>query len=284
VRNKVPSSYIGVRAAQINRYVARVCVAITLVGYALCASDVRAAEVAVRERESNSYELTLTNQTPLSEREAQALIANAALSICKGLEPKLGKYRFESNQALGDGVPSREVPPFVFVQDVTCDSAPMAQVAKRVPTLKSTEDAQRVREDIKGRSEAYFRLLTANRFDDAYSQLNESALGLNKAKWTRDQRAFQLLAGDPRSIAVVTITIYDNPAEAPEPGLYVAADFNNAYQNVPFQCGYLVWYRPEGGNFEITRMEIGHVTAKQLKTIPEAQLPELKRQLRCIAP
>jgi hypothetical protein len=284
VRDKVPSSNACVRAAQLNRYGARAVAVITLVGCTSSASDVRAAEIAVRKLESNAYELTLTNQTPLDEREARAHIANAAQSICKGLEPVLGKYRFESKQPLGGGTLSREPATYVFVQDVTCGSATKAQVAKRAPTLRSSQDAQRVHNDIKSRSEAYFRLLAEKQFDDAYSQMNESALGLDRAKWTRDQQAFQSLAGDLRSIGIVRITVYDNPVEAPEPGLYVAADFSNAYVKVPFQCGYLMWFRPEGGDFEITRTEIGHVTAEQLKTIPEVQVPDLKRKLRCIAP
>ena len=75
--------------------------------------------------------------------------------------------------------------------------------------------------------------------------------------------------------------MYDNPREAPAPGVYVAVDFSNAYRNVPFECGYVMWSRPTGGEFRITRQETGHITAEQLRTIPAAQLPEIKRRLRC---
>jgi len=257
---------------------------VALTGCALWASGASAAEVAVRELGPNSYELTLTNQTPIDEKAAQAVIANAAASICKEREPVLGKYRFDSKEAIGGSATSGAPPSFVFVQGVTCGPAQKASATPRVPMLKSAQEAQRVREDIKSRSEAWFRMLAADRFDDAYAQILESTLGTDKAAWEGDQRSFQSLAGDPRSISVVAITVYDNPADAPAPGLYVAADFNNTYQNVPFQCGYLVWYRPEGGDFGITRMDIGHVTAEQLKAIPEAQLPELKRKLGCVTP
>lgn len=80
------------------------------------------------------------------------------------------------------------------------------------------------------------------------------------------------------------ITVYNNPAEAPEPGLYIAADFNNVFENIPIHCGYLMWFRPIGGTFTITREETGYVTAEQLKSISNTQLPDLKRQLRCVAP
>jgi hypothetical protein len=257
---------------------------VTLICCTSWTSDAKAADIAVREIEANSYEVTLTNPTSLGEREAQVQVANVAISVCKGLQPVLGKYRFESKEALEKSVLSRDSPSYLFVQNFTCTSAPMGAVAQRAPTLKSAKDAERVREDIKRRSEEYFRLLAADRVDDVYPQILAAALGSDKTAWVRNQRSFRSLAGNLQSVSIVRITIYDNPAEAPEPGLYVAADFNNEYQNVPFQCGYLVWYRAAGGDFGITRVDTGHVTAEQLKTIPAVQLPELKRKLRCVAP
>jgi hypothetical protein len=61
----------------------------------------------------------------------------------------------------------------------------------------------------------------------------------------------------------------------------VAADFSNAYRNVPIHCGYLMWFRPIDGEFRIIREESGHITAEQLSRIPASQLPEIKQRFRC---
>jgi hypothetical protein len=163
---------------------------------------------------------------------------------------------------------------------------PLSQTApsQSAPTPTSPEEIQRVREDIKKMSEGYFRLLAAKRFDEAYSQWNEAVVGVERATWAGDKQDFQLLAGNLVSVSVILITVYDNPREAPAPGLYVAADFQNSYKNVPYECGYLMWYRPVGGTFAITRSEIGHVTSAILNPIPVGQRPELLRKLRCVVP
>jgi hypothetical protein len=106
----------------------------------------------------------------------------------------------------------------------------------------------------------------------------------NEESWKIGKRSFQQLAGDPVEIKITKVTVYDNPATAPEPGLYVAADYSNVYRNAPIHCGYLMWFRSIGGEFRITREETGHVTAEQLKTIPSSQIPEIKQKLRCVSP
>jgi hypothetical protein len=272
------------RDAQINRYGAIIGV---LLSVAICAtwnSTASALEISVRQLQQNSYEVVLTNQSNLDEREAQAYIAKAAVPICGGLSPVLGKYRFESKEALGTGLLSREPTSFRFTQEVSCLPASLMAPPQRAQKSASPEEIERIRADITKLSEEYFHLLAAKNFDVAYSEMREGAIGPNKSTWVRDKQAFQTLAGDPIGISIVKITVYDNPSEAPEPGLYVAADFRNAYRNVPYECGYLMWHRPNGGTFGITRTEIGHVTTESLKLIPEAQRPELLRKLRCLAP
>ena len=272
------------RTAQLNRYGAIIGVPLVTAICATWNTTACAQEISVRQLQQNSYEVVLTNQSKLEEREAQAYIAKAAAELCGGLSPVLGKYRFESKEALGPGVPSSEPTSFRFAQEVSCLPVSLTAPSRRPQAPASPEEIERARAEITKVSEDYFRLLAAKKFDAAYSEMREGAIGPDKATWVRDKQSFQVLAGDPVAISIVKITVYDNPSEAPEPGLYVAADFKNAYKNVPYECGYLMWHRPNGGTFGITRTEIGHVTTESLKLIPEAQRPELLRKLRCVTP
>ena len=284
MRDRVPGSYIGARAAQLNRYGAVIGLPLAMAICATWNTTACAQEISVRQLQQNSYEVVLTNQSKLDEREAQAYIAKAAVPLCGELSPVLGKYRFESKEAVGTGVLSREPTSFRFAQEVSCLPVSLTAPSHFPQKPTSPEEIDRARADITKMSEKYFHLLAAKKFDLAYSELREGATGPDKAAWVRDKQAFQALAGDPIAISIVKITIYDNPSEAPEPGLYVAADFQNAYKNVPYECGYLMWHRANGGTFGITRTEIGHVTTENLKLIPEAQHLELLRKLRCVAP
>lgn len=148
--------------------------------------------------------------------------------------------------------------------------------------LEGAEEARKVQDEVKRKSEEYFRLIASRQVDEAITQVAVAGMGGNEADWKSEKLSFQGIAGEPVEISVRKITVYDNPADAPEPGLYVAADYSNEYRGVPIHCGYLMWYRPDGGEFRITREESGYVTADQLKSIPGVRLPEIRSRLRCV--
>ena len=91
-------------------------------------------------------------------------------------------------------------------------------------------------------------------------------------------------AGSVELINVYSITVYDNPPNSPRPGLYVAADYQNSLQEGSYHCGFLVWFRGESGDFEITREETGLISYEDLKMIPEESLEDVLAQMRCNAP
>lgn len=140
--------------------------------------------------------------------------------------------------------------------------------------LKSAAESRAVQEDIRKLTESHFRLLTTGQFDAALAQVDPSGMGGDAAGWVKSEQSFQSISGAPVSMTILKVTVYDNPQGAPRPGLYVAADFRNAYANVPFQCGYLMWFREPNGTFRITRQEKGHATAEQLKRFPLPSTPK----------
>ena len=270
-------------AADFERYGAIMNVFVTLLAGIFWISSASAAEVSVRQVQPGTYEFVLTNPTPLSESDARARIAEAAASTCKGLTAVPGRWRYESKEAIGGGDPlSRET--FRFVLEVSCVPGAQVQSGVRRPTLQNEEESRRIQNEVKLKSEAYFRLIASKQIDEALTQVAIARMGVDEARWKSDKLSFQAMAGEPLEISIRKITVYDNPAAAPEPGLYVAADYSNVYRDVPIHCGYLMWFRPVGGEFHITREETGHVTSEQLRSIPSAQLPEIKRRLRCLAP
>ena len=207
----------------------------------LWASGATALEISARSLEQGGFELTLTNPSRLDERIAQAYIAQAATPVRGKLTPSLGKYRFESKEALGTGLLAREAPTFRFVQEVSCVAGASAARPPPRPTLASPEEERHVREEVLKASEGYFHLLDDRKVEQAYALMDKAAVGTDKATWMAGKQSFLSVAGRLKSVSTVKITVYDNPPDAPAPGLYVAADFQNSYEAAPYECGYLMW-------------------------------------------
>jgi hypothetical protein len=239
-----------------------------------------------RQTGTDKYEVAVVGPT-LTERRAREQVASTGASLCKALVAVPGAFRFEATEPVAGEGASGGQRTFQYRQVVACVARAAAPVtpAARQPTMPTAEESRGIQQQIRARTEAYFRLLAANRLDEAYAQMDARALGQDEQAWKRSKQSFQALAGEPVQLSISKITVYDNPAEAREPGLYVAADYSNEYRNVPVHCGYLIWFRPiGGGDFRVTREETGHITAEQHKSIPAAQLPAIKRSLRCTAP
>lgn len=244
-----------------------------------------AQSVSARQMRDNAFELTLTHSAVISEQDAFAHIAHAAKAICRGAAPVLGRYRYAAKEQLGGGALARVAPSFRFVQEVECTRpAAVVQNTTQAATPLNPDEAARMRE--RGRAETlqFFKLLTEKKFAEALIKLGPGAVPEDGDAWIREKRKFQETAGSSSKVDVLEVTVYENPAGAPKPGIYIAADFQNAYRNVPYECGYLMWHLGDDKKLLVTRSEVGHVTASTLSTIPEAQRPELLKRMRCVHP
>jgi hypothetical protein len=71
---------------------------------------------------------------------------------------------------------------------------------------------------------------------------------------------------------IMRTTVYDNPANSPGPGLYIAFDFVGWFEHADLYCGYLIAFQPpSGGAFTIMRVEettIDHQTAAAIDADP----------------
>jgi hypothetical protein len=240
----------------------------------------------LRRRSPSDLEFVLVSRSAMDERTAQARILAAAVSACEGLRPVAGKYEFESSQRVDAGGQGT----FQFTQQVSCtaDAVPAvptvpAVAAARLPTLSSPEQAREIEAVIRGKSEDYFRQIAAGNIDQVYAQTSPS-IGVDEATWKTSKRSLQAVLGELVRISITRVTVYDNPADALEPGLYVAADYTNEFSNAPLHCGYLMWFRPIGGDFRVHREEAGHVTAAQYQAMPAAQHDRIREQMRCRSP
>lgn len=246
-------------------------------------ATVPAPGIYTRQTGVDRYEVAVVDPT-LTVQRARDQVAAAGAALCKPQVAAPGAFRFESTEPVATGEAAGGPRTFQYRQEVTCVARAPAPPPQRPPAL-TPEQARAIEAQVRASTEAHFRLLAANRLDEAFAQVDARLMGQDELAWKRARQSFQALAGAPVQLSIAKITVYDNPAEAREPGLYVAADYVNEYRNVPVHCGYLIWFRPPGGgDFRVTREETGHITAEQMKSIPPDQLPAIKRSLRCAVP
>ena len=83
---------------------------------------------------------------------------------------------------------------------------------------------------------------------------------------------FNSMAGPVKERRIVRITWTKDPAQAPAPGVYAAADLVSKFNGVDLDCGYLVLYQPPaGGPFVILREEEAYLDNGAVRRIRQAK-------------
>lgn len=255
---------------------------------AFAASVASSQEITSETLGSRQFRLVLKSPTILEVTKAQNLLLPKTLELCQGLEPILGHYEFSSRAPIEGQAPSDEPTVFQLTQDVSCgaDSVTPQIASARNSTFGVAKiDQQQSREEfVKAVSIAYLRQRSEGAFEQAYGTFSEAMRTFQPLEeWKKQNSDFNAAAGKRKSTSVWRITVYDNPPNAPEPGIYVAADYESEFERVPFQCGYLIWFQTTEERFAITREESGSLPLTLVERLPKEQIAEIRRQFGCPA-
>jgi hypothetical protein len=250
----------------------------------LVAENVLAQEITVEALDSDQFRLSFSSASVIGVDAAQVLVLPTAVDLCNDAIPVFGRYRFSSSERIVDaGAVQRQS--FTFEQDISCSSE-ISSADRGTDNSETLSSPQSVEAEnlVRAKSIEYFEDIGNERYEEAYAVVSESHRSYSTPEsWKIDKQSFRAEVGAPVSIRIARLTVYQNPPNAPEPGIYVAADFNNEHELAPIHCGYLMWYRGEDGEYRIVREETGHVTAESLTRIPSEQIPVIRERLRCVA-
>jgi hypothetical protein len=169
-----------------------------------------------------------------------------------------------------------------LIQEIRCKAGTTPAVAGKTRTLGDTDRAA-IERSVHNLTEEYFRNIGGSDFAASYAKLSPAMTGRSYGDWKSDMESFRSMSGPMHATSIWRITIYVDPPGTPEPGIYVAADFENLYENVPFQCGYLVWFEGPAGNFQIIREETGHVDSPSVSGLSKTELQQIKTAFGCPA-
>ena len=247
----------------------------------ICANATADSEISVEKLSAGKYQIQITSTDVLDPSVAQELLVPTAQSLCNDSFAQFGHYRFASSVSLTDPAPQGDE--LVFIQEIECTVENLELEAARNPNVSSQEHRSAIEAEVKALSERYFAEVLAGNYEAAYSRLAESMKSFRKFdEWTAQMEKFRDEVGTVTELNIHTITVYDNPPNAPEPGLYVAADYQNRFARAPYHCGYLVWFRSRDNSFKIIREESGWITNQMLLQVPGEQIPGLLSQFRCV--
>ncbi len=206
-----------------------------------------ASGVNVERLDETSFLMSLPATPALAAGEAQARLQSSARLACQQRRPVLGRYRYLAEEGKSSS----------FEQELICiDPAHKLEVAAAAASGGELEPSRADQQAVLAASYGYFGAKDGGRYGEAHGLLTERMRGrFPLAEWTQAARTFNTEAGAPRGRRVVEITWYKNPEGAPEPGLYVAADFSADFDKAEFVCGYLMWQVQPDGGFRLVREE-----------------------------
>jgi hypothetical protein len=242
-----------------------------------------AATLSYKQISTDTFQLILKNETPLEIDQAQSYIYPYAVQICSGKKPSYGKYSFESTEPISSGT---EASSFTFLQEIKCtDEAVVPSITKKLDLSNIQEEA--IKSKIRKLTEEFLSAKDSGEFKKAYDMLDPSMKSAVEFPAWKNKEAdyFGESLGKLVSRDIWRITLYNNPPNSPEPGLYIAADYENVYEKSPIHCGYVMWYIPTAtsNDFSVMREEYGNVTTDILKKIPKENLQNVRKQIGCRA-
>ncbi len=243
----------------------------------------RAMEVSIATEQVSSQEfsITLKSQEILEAPTAQTLLSGAAIVACSGQLPTFGRHRFEGREILSGPDSSDEKPSFVFIQEIFCDD-PKSQPAENIPIL---DDAARAALSRKAQTltSEFFSHLDDRNYEDAYQLISPGALGEDKNTWIEAQSNLTEKIGKRLSTKILRTTLYENPENAPEPGNYIAIDYESMHEDGALSCGYHVWFQGANGEVKLSRTEFGFIESSALAKMSAEEISSAKNRFNCVA-
>jgi Protein of unknown function (DUF4019) len=129
-----------------------------------------------------------------------------------------------------------------------------AQASEYVPSAADSADIQRL-------SARYFEHVDRKEYDAAYAMFSDEMRAMAPLQeWRTFMRDELRNWGALEQREQTNVTWYNNPPNAPRPGLYVAVDYVSRYAELAQHTEFLVWYRERDGMpFALTRHETNAV-------------------------
>ena len=234
-------------------------------------------QVAAEPLDASRHMLDMETEARSSFEAAQAALVPTARRLCADRTFFFGAFKFAEQPEAPAAKPG--VAQASFQQELYCRSRErLSESAAAAAPGPSEAQQQAVLKATYG----YLAAKDSNRLSDAYAMLSRRAkLTTPEPDWIAKTRDFNKQAGAVRERRITDISWYSNPPEAPELGLYVAADLNGVFENVEFLCGYVVWRLDAVGSFRLVRDEQNFLKRRRGAKLALLDRAPLRAQMGC---
>lgn len=234
-------------------------------------------QVEAEPLDASRHMLDMETEARAAFEAAQAALVPTARRLCADRTFFLGAFKFAEQPEAPAAKPG--VAQASFQQELYCSSPEQLSESAAAAAPGPSEAQQQA---VLKATYGYLAAKDSNRLSDAYAMLSRRAkLTTPEPDWIAKTRDFNEQAGAVRARRVTDISWYSDPPEAPEPGLYVAADLNGAFENVEFLCGYVVWRLDADGSFRLVREEQNFLERRRGAKLALLDRAPLRAQMGC---
>ena len=234
-------------------------------------------QVEAEPLDASRHVLNLETDARTAFEAAQAALVPTAGRLCADRAFILGAFTFAEQPEEPAAKPAAAQTR--FQQELYCGSPEQLSASAAVAAPRPSEARQQA---VLKATYGYLAAKDSNRLSDAYAMLSRRAkLTTAEPDWIAMARDFNEQAGAVRARRVTNISWYSDPPEAPEPGLYVAADLNGTFENVEFLCGYIVWRLEADGSLRLVREEQNFVERRRGAKLAQLDRVSLRAEMGC---
>ena len=221
--------------------------------------------------DANRHMIEVKAKADATFEAAQAALVPTARRLCAGRTFFLGAFKFaEQPEAAAQAS---------FQQELYCNRP--VQLSKSADAA-APDPSEAQQQAVLKATYSYLAAKDSSRLANAYAMLSRRAkLTMPERDWIAMTRDFNQQAGAVRARRVTDISWYRDPPEAPEPGLYVAADLNGAFENVELLCGYVMWKLDSDGSFRLVREEQNFLERRRGANQAPLDRAPLRAQMGC---
>jgi len=246
---------------------------------AALAADLAPSPVTARRLPSGAYELTLTLQNTTDILAAQRVLVPAAQKVCGGQMFEFGHYSFSSTEQNPISSVASISPRVTIHQEVTC--GPVAPASAQHTSYDwSPSDADD--KLVAARTQQYLAQKDKGELALAYGQFSDTMKVASRFDiWSKGVEDFNAKAGGMNFRKIRKVSWVKDPPGV-DPGFYAAVDYSGQFKNIPYECGYVAWYRDASGQLAIVREEEGYIDRKSQAAMTSGELRETLAKIRCV--
>lgn len=234
-------------------------------------------KITFHEGGDNLYIVEInSDDSNLNAQSGLELIAQESAKKCGNKPSQLGKYKFKKNGPIDTSGQSS----FRMVQQLFCGDIPTSGINQQATQDISPAKKETLKNEAIKVTNVYLDALAIGNYKKAYSFFTDNQKQNQPFEAFTARQSHLPSQGNKINETVWNTTVYIDPPNSPQKGIFIATDFERNYENIPIYCGYLVWY-VQDNSLKLLREEINVIDKKLFVSMKSDEINKIKQSFRC---